>query len=746
MDVQLSLPAHFMPVAQPIATIVKRDGRRMPFNTIKIANAISRAAKSIGEDDFDRAESFASAVALSLAAQLGFETPTVDHVHDAVERVLIEMGYHRIALAYVRYRDRRGRMRELCGEDPHSIKEALSDARRVRESVSGNGGVRHRFVRTSRDTLAHWGRERIVETLVRETGLDAAMAERIACEVETQVQHARLSSVSAPVIRELVGAKLIEYGLDQHHRRHARLGVPLFDVDSILADPHSEAPADIHDPATTDVLLARRVKREYALTRVFTPEVAEAHQRGDLHIHFIDQMDRIEHLTLSIEYLKRFGLFTVEGRPVSRPARRSDALIGQLGRFTESLQRCVSEGVQWQAVNLQMAPYIVELDRYVLADTAQELLLEFVYRDVGTGVEAPKVTLEFVWDVPSHLTGQEALGPGGIPSGRPYDDFLPTAREFAWALLDSYARLHKKVAAHSLPEVDIVMAPTAFSSAEFHAFVERAGEMIEDGVPLRFRCDRESPLLPLAVNGLSAREVLGQSVTLNLPRLAYTNYSDSEFFRELEDLFDTAARAHVERFTFLRGLFSRAGAGPLARLCLRRNGHALLHPEEAQFRIGIAGLEECARAFKGEGLESDVGGRFAGEVLGRMQALVDRWRLDSGLSIVLSATRRNQVLRRLAEIDLDHYGYPVQRALNARADGNLAYLPGVSLAAASGVDESARLRTELHFMRGLADAELDVTIPPAGGAALSFGKHLQAAIDDSTCARVRFVLTPCQAD
>ena len=69
------------------------------------------------------------------------------------------------------------------------------------------------FVRTSGDEVVTWDRSRIVEALVRETYIDRATAEAISVDVEKTITAAGLRSLTAQLIRELVDAKLVEYGL-----------------------------------------------------------------------------------------------------------------------------------------------------------------------------------------------------------------------------------------------------------------------------------------------------------------------------------------------------------------------------------------------------------------------------------------------------------------------------------------------------------------------------------------------------
>lgn len=73
-----------------IKKIVKRDGREVYFNIDKIAEAIFKAAQVLGGNDRDMAKYLARQVELYLLEVCHNETPTVEQIQDAVEKILIE--------------------------------------------------------------------------------------------------------------------------------------------------------------------------------------------------------------------------------------------------------------------------------------------------------------------------------------------------------------------------------------------------------------------------------------------------------------------------------------------------------------------------------------------------------------------------------------------------------------------------------------------------------------------------------
>lgn len=96
-----------------IIHIIKRDGRKVPFNVEKIANAIFKAAQSCGGSDFNEAMETAVEVCSYYEENFENKVPTVEEIQDLVEKILIENGHARTAKAYILYRYERTRAREM---------------------------------------------------------------------------------------------------------------------------------------------------------------------------------------------------------------------------------------------------------------------------------------------------------------------------------------------------------------------------------------------------------------------------------------------------------------------------------------------------------------------------------------------------------------------------------------------------------------------------------------------------------
>jgi len=97
---ELTTPSH----------IIKRDQSRSSFDLAKIESAISRAGAATAELDGAEAQLLARQVGLRLGRR--GTTPHVEEIQDAVEHLLIEVGYTATARAYIVYREQHHKLRD----------------------------------------------------------------------------------------------------------------------------------------------------------------------------------------------------------------------------------------------------------------------------------------------------------------------------------------------------------------------------------------------------------------------------------------------------------------------------------------------------------------------------------------------------------------------------------------------------------------------------------------------------------
>ena len=96
----------------PFEEVRKRSGRRVPFDSTKIRDAIAKAGQVTGEFDRFEAELLTMQVLKVLTHVRHGGVPGIEQIQDIVEHVLITSNYTKTARAYIVYREQHKKLRE----------------------------------------------------------------------------------------------------------------------------------------------------------------------------------------------------------------------------------------------------------------------------------------------------------------------------------------------------------------------------------------------------------------------------------------------------------------------------------------------------------------------------------------------------------------------------------------------------------------------------------------------------------
>lgn len=698
-DAQLSFDTPQVAPPQPIAEIIKRDGQRVPFEQHKIATAIGKAGELVDAGDEDEAVGLAAGVSLYLSKSLNGDAVTAQQVQDAVERVLMEMGRGRVALAYARYRDRRARIRDLRAGNVRSILNELREADRHMPSEGGATGA-SLSVRTSDERLAAWDRERIVTALIRETRMAGGMARLIAIEVEKQIESANVTTLTTTLVRELVDAKLVEHGLESYRRKHMRLGVPLYDAEQIICVPNHGEHEGLHDPATTDVALAERVKKEFALAHLFSERVTDAHLSGDLHIHDLGRFDRLDSASHSLAFVSRFGAYG-SAQTSSSPPTDLHGFIGAWGQRNAALLNHTADRVHWYAANHLLAPHCAGYSEAECQRVANDTIMALLTRRGSATDRHPSTSIELAWGMPE-LIGRTPSPRGTGP--KRYKEFQREGQRLFHALLGSL-RAAAPETALNLPEAVITLTKNAMSSKSAIACVRNiAGDRtLRPHVTFRFvrHASEERGSEPL----WTSHDAVVHRVTLNLTRAALRAQSEDKLYDELEKMTELAVSSGMERAQLVDRLLSLRDLGPWSVLTHQHGGSPYCVPEHMTYAIGLTGLNECVQVITGQQLhESSEAQQLAERILERINESLRDHENDLGLLFQLQSADQPAVARRLANADLDLFGDPTAGVIKADPlTQEIGYTPGVAVARDADLTPMARVTLEGHLHDFLGD-------------------------------------------
>ena len=695
-----------------IELIKKRDGKTVPFDRTKIADAIFKAAQAVGGEDRELADNIAVAVTMYLNKKFAGSIPSVEDVQDAVEKVLVEMGHAKTALAYARYRDKRTRIRRLKGGHIAEMVDEIMTARQeTRETTDLS-----LFVRTSADEVSGWDRQRIVDALVLETELNRNIANAISLEVEQQIIASKIKVVTAPLVRELVDAKLIEYGLEEVRKKHTRLGAPLFDVDRIITVPNKENANIPHNPEATNLMLAERIKKEFALLSVFSQDVADAHIRGDIHLHDLGFIDRPYCSGQSLEYVKKFGLDLPNALSIAKPARHPETLLAHMVKFSAALQGQFAGAIGWDAVNIFFAPFLEGMNDRDMHQLAQMLIFEYSQQAVARGGQAIFSDINLYWEIPKHFEDVEAIGPGGQPTGRLYSDYIDTSQQFVWALFDVYREGDGSGRPFFFPKPLVHITEKFFETPGHEAFLNHICDIAAEKGNTYFVFDRgqtakiseccrlsfklEKSDLDDAKHPWRMRYSAMQNVSLNLPRAAYLAEGDDEkLFAILDELMEVAVKAHRQKREFIEKLLRLGAKGPLSLLSMKRDGQPYLRMSRVTYLIGLLGMNELVEAHTGKQLhESEEAFDLGLKVTAYLTLACKKLSQQEGMRLVLEQTPAESTCYRLAKLDLKYLPERAGEVVKGRQDkGEVYYTNSTQLSVGDVVNPIVRVHREGQF-------------------------------------------------
>lgn len=157
-------------------------------------------------------------------------------------------------------------------------KLVLSLARQIEErSIIESGKM---YVRTSHDSIEEFNSHKIIQSLVREGSLPLELAQKITEEVENRIYKYQTTYLTGSLIREMVNSVLLEHGHEEYRNKLARLGMPVFDAQEMITN------VDNVDNGAQGLFFkaGQTVFAENLILNTLPKDVADSHLSGDIHI------------------------------------------------------------------------------------------------------------------------------------------------------------------------------------------------------------------------------------------------------------------------------------------------------------------------------------------------------------------------------------------------------------------------------------------------------------------------------
>jgi ribonucleoside-triphosphate reductase len=430
--------------------------------------------------------------------------------------------------------------------------------------------------------------------------------------------------------------------------------------------------------------ISSTITANYWLSKLYTPEIGEAHRSGAIHIHDLGALSAYC-VGWDLEQLLIGGFGGVSGKVESRPARHFRTALGQIVNFFYTLQGEAAGAQAFANFDTLLAPFVY-YDGLSYAEVKQAMQ-EFVFNlNVPTrvGFQTPFTNITFDLRVPSYFANQYVIVGGEIKDktygefqeeiyminqafaevmiegdgkGRPFTFPIPTyniTKDFAW----------------DNPRYKAIWEMTAkYGTPYFSNFVN--SDMSEEdarSMCCRLRLDNREVRNQLSKKaiihheeehhlrrgGLFAANPLTGSigvVTINLPRIAYLSKSEEEFFSKLLEVMQIAKTSLEIKRKVVEDLTER-NLYPYTKIYLsdikKRSGNYWTNHFST---IGILGMNEAVINLKKIPYHTEEGRDFAVRVLDFMLEHLEQFKQETGHLYNLEASPAEGASYRLAKAD-----------------------------------------------------------------------------------------------
>lgn len=414
--------------------------------------------------------------------------------------------------------------------------------------------------------------------------------------------------------------------------------------------------------------LSSAVSKEYWLNKIYSPGIRTAHERGDFHIHDLNQVS-VYCVGWDLLDLLHEGFRGVSGKLEARPPKHFRSALGQITNFFYTLQGEAAGAQAFSNFDTLLAPFI----RYDSLDEKQvrQSLQEFIFNiNVPTrvGFQTPftNITLDLV--CPEHYRSHPVII-GGAMQAETYGEFQPEINMFNRCLFEIMAEGDAKgrIMTFPIPTINLTRdfdwddpnldglweMTGKYGVPYFSNFINSA----MDPADARSMCCRlriDNSLLKMRGGGLFGAHPLTGSigvVTINMARIGYLAENEQDFRHRLALLMDTARdsleikRKLLERLTdgnlypyttfYLRGMKERTGR----------------YWDNHFSTIGLLGMNEACINLLQCDIAAPRGQEFATATLEFMRNRLVSYQQETGHNYNLEATPGESTTYRFAQLD-----------------------------------------------------------------------------------------------
>jgi len=418
--------------------------------------------------------------------------------------------------------------------------------------------------------------------------------------------------------------------------------------------------------------LSSTVIAKYWISRIYPPNIAEAHFSGDFHIHDLGVLGPYC-VGWDIKDLLLTGFGGVPGKIESTPAKHFRTALGQVVNFFYTLQGEAAGAQAFSNFDTYLAPFI-RYDGLSQKEVEQSLQEFFFNMNVPTrvGFQTPFTNVTLDLKVPDFMKDEPVII-GGKVMDATYGEMEKEMEMFNLAFAEVLSQGDAKGRVFTFPiptycitkdfdwdspvSQEIFEVAAKYGAPYFSNFVN--SDMKPEDVRsmcCRLRIDNRE-LRKRGGGFFGANPLTGSIgvVTINLPRIGYLSKDEDEFFERLETLMELA-KDGLEIKRKVLEQFTEKGLYPYSKRYLRGVKETFGKYWKNHFStIGLVGMNEAIQNLFGYSIATSEGLEFAVKVLNFMREKLADFQEETGNIYNLEATPAEGASYRLARIDKRKY-------------------------------------------------------------------------------------------
>lgn len=549
-------------------------------------------------------------------------------------------------------------------------------------------------VHTSRDTIEPFDLSKIANTLVEETGASQETAFKIASDVWKELKKLNVEYLTAPMIREMVNSKLIEYGLEDIRSNYTRLGIPVYNITSLIENGNRDNANMVHNPETIHKHVADEALKQYALLKMLPPHLADAHMSGDIHIHDLEffagrPLNCMQH---DIRAFIRYGLKvdgTGDHTSIAGAPNHMETLMNHTGEIMLAAQQNMSGGQAMTLWNVFVAPFARGRTYEEIKQSVQMLVYNLNMAYAARGSQVPFTSMGLEFGVPKFLQDVTAYGPKGQVVGT-YGDFEEETRLIQRAFTETLLQGDKDGKPHLFPNTIYTLRKETLNSEYeedirlVHELSAKYGSSYFVNMFPKYRGNMANYMgcrtcLQDTWTGDWEQDCLRTGnlayVTLNFPRIGYQSKDEDQVFEYLDEYMDLAVETLMLRRE--QGLKCLNDYHILPFLDQDVDGEPYYRIDNSTLSFGYVGLNEMLLALFGEGIENPDANKFGVKCLEYVNERANQLKDETGLRWSVIQTPAESTAYRFATLDKKQFGDKaiVQGSADASYYTNSSHVP-----------------------------------------------------------------------